>query len=561
MTALISSLGWALISAIGKTLRVRDINALPDWTKKPYESVVFAFWHGEQFVACYRHRGQGVVIMSSMSRDGEIQTGILQRCGYRVVRGSSTRGGEKALVESIRLVRKGASAAFAVDGPKGPYHKIKPGIIYLAQKTGRPVVPVSTASRRCRVFAKAWDRYELPLPFTKSVIMYGTPVPVKPDDDVAAKSLEIEREMEKLTAFTHGYAFSRDIAAYLDHHPKPKILIVQPSRIGDVLFTLPAAADLRKRFPHAWIGWFVDERCAPLLNGCPDIDEVIVFDRRKRSPSYIKGLYDQLHARNIDLSIDFHGLFKSAFMVMLAGAHFKLASSSTNGMREFSWLFSKEIPPSSPETHCVERHRTVARYLGAAAGEPEYHVGISDADARRVAALLVEKGLSSGKPVIGVHPGGGWLSRRWGGGKFADLITKLAREKNCQVVLVGGKEGGASERGLNEEIREKADVPLIDLTGMLSLGELAAFLKSCDVFVANEAGPMHLATALSVPAVALLGPTDAKRTGPYGGRTIVIQKKVDCQPCRNRSCAERTCMNRIEVDEVFAAVCSQIKER
>lgn len=559
MIPVLSTLGWAVISAIGRTLRIHDINARPEWTRKPFSSVVFAFWHGEQFVACYRHRKQGVVIMSSMSRDGEIQTGILQRFGYRVVRGSSTRGGEKALVESIHQVRKGASAAFAVDGPKGPYHRIKPGIIYLAQKTGRPVIPVSTASRRRRVLSKAWDRYELPVPFSESVIMYGTPVPVGKTDNVEEKAVEIELEMEKLTAFTHTYAFSDDIAAYLDHHPRPKILIVQPSRIGDVLFTLPAAADLRKRFPHAWIGWFVDERCAPLLNGCPDIDEVIVFDRSKRSLSYVKGLYDLLRGKNIDLSIDFHGLFKSAFMVQLAGAHFRLASSSTNGMREFSWLFSKEISPAVKGTHCVERHRTVARYLGCAAGDPEYHVHVSDADSSRVAALLKEKGIVAGKPVVGVHPGGGWLSRRWGTENFANLITRLAREKNCQIVLVGGKEGGAAERGLNEEIREKADVPLIDLTGMMTLGELAAFLSSCDVFVANEAGPMHLATALSVPAVALLGPTDAKRTGPYGGKTIVIQKKVDCQPCRNRSCTKRTCMKLIEVDEAFAAVCSLLK--
>ncbi|MHB9155945.1 MAG: lipopolysaccharide heptosyltransferase II [Endomicrobiales bacterium] len=553
MLKLISFIGYVVIHLINRSLRVREINPSP-WKER---KAVFAFWHGEQFIPCYRHRNQDVAIMSSLSRDGEIQSGILSRLGYVPVRGSSTRGGEKALVETIRLVKRGRSAAFAVDGPRGPYRRVKPGILSVARKTGRPVIPVSSASKRSTIFSKAWDRYELPLPFSRSVIAYGKPVEVQKDDDLEAKAREVEGALEELSGFLHGGYWSNDPAEYLRSHPCPKILIVQPSRIGDVLFSLPTAAALRKRFPNAWIGWFVDERCAPLLEGCADIDEVIVFDRGRVSLPYLLGLRRQLHERRLDLSIDLHGLFKSALMVALAGARFRIASSSTNGMRELSWLFSREIRPPEKETHCVDRHLAVARYLGAPDGKPEYHINVGDKERKKIEELLLVPGEASGRPLVAVHPGGGWLSRRWSPERYCALIGRVLSETDARVVLVGGKEGGAGEKGLNEKIlsRVKGNGQRVaDLTGLLSLKELAALLLKSTAFVANEAGPLHLAAALNVPSVALLGPTDPARTGPHGGNVRILRHTVDCQPCRERSCPRRTCMDLITVDEVFNAV-------
>ena len=115
MTRFISFIGWLIVSCLNKTLRVREVNALESWKKKGGPGFLFSFWHGEQLIPLYHHRNQNAVVMSSLSKDGEIQTGILENFGYKVVRGSSTRGGERALVETIRLVKHGHSAAFAVD--------------------------------------------------------------------------------------------------------------------------------------------------------------------------------------------------------------------------------------------------------------------------------------------------------------------------------------------------------------------------------------------------------------------------------------------------------------
>ena len=559
MPKLISFIGYIIMMFIGKTLRIREVNSRGVWKKKRNSGIVFVEWHGEQFIPFYHHRGQGVTIMSSLSKDGEIQTGILKFFGYLPVRGSSSRRAERSLVEMIMNVKKGHSAGFAADGPKGPYKKVKPGVVFLAKKAGLPVIPVSSAAKDFKVFKKAWDKYELPKLFQPAVIAYGEPVFVKEDDDIEQKSLEIEAELNKLSEFTHKFYWSKDLNAYLANHPKPKILIIQPSRIGDVIFSLPTVAAVRKRYPNAWIGYFVDERCAPIVEGSPDLDEVIIFDREKLSPAYLWRLRRYLRAKNIDLSIDLHGLFKSAFMVLLAGARFRIASASTNGMREFSWFFSKEISPVSQDSHCVQRHLAVAKFLGCQEGDLKFNISIPVEAEKKINDLLAEGGVLPGKPVIAVHPGGGWFSRRWFAERYSELISRLIWELGATIVLVGGKEGGAGEKGLNEEIISRVSGKVLDLTGKLTLKELAALLKRADVFVANEAGPMHIANGLGVKSVAILGPTDPKRTGPFGKNTVIIQHKVECQPCRQRNCETKKCMELVTVDEVFNAVKSQLR--
>jgi lipopolysaccharide heptosyltransferase II len=555
MTKILSFLGWGFINLISLTLRTRIVNPL----NREKGNLAFAFWHGEQFILNVFHKNKNAVIMSSMSKDGEIQAGILSHFGYKIVRGSSTRRAERALVETIMYVKRGHDAGFAVDGPKGPLKRVKPGIIYVAMKCGVPIVPVSSCSEKKYVLARAWDKYELPRPFTRAVIAYGEPVIALRTDNVEEKALELERSLTALSDFTHGSYWSKDIKEYLSGHPRPKILIVQPSRIGDVVFTLPSVHAIRKKYPKAWIGWLVDERCAQVLEGNNDIDEIIIVDRHKISLRYLLGLTRDLRSRKIDLSIDFHGLFKSAFLVKLAGAKFKLASSSTNGMRELSWLFSKEIKPPKSEIHCVERHFAVASYLDCTEEDKFFKIETSQAVFENLDKIFAEKGIDTAKPFAAIHPGGGWLARRWAAERYSQLIDRVSSELGLQIVLVGGKEGGAGEKGLNEEIISKSEAKIFDFTGLLDLKELAGTLKKCAVFVANEAGPMHIATALNIPAVAIIGPTDPGRTGPYKGNTNIIRHKVSCQPCRNRNCATKECMELVTVDEVFDAVKSKLK--
>lgn len=348
-----------------------------------------------------------------------------------------------------------------------------------------------------------------------------------------------------------------EIINYLQNSSKPKILIVQPSRMGDIIFALPAVTAIKKKYPNAHISWIADERCADIIRDNPLIDNLIVFDRTHITISYLRQMYKKLSAEEFDLSIDFHGLFKSAFIVKMAKAKYKLASSSTNGMREFSWLFSKEIKPENINTHCIERHLAVAKYLGCSfdINNLDYSLQVDEKYILEVKEILNKENINLDKKIILIHPGGGWISRRWQKEKFAQTIDLINKNYDANVILIGGKEGGASEKGLDEEIISLSKTKkILNLTGKLTLKQLMAIFKLANLFLANEAGPMHIATALKVPAIAILGPTNAKRTGPFGKTTTIFQKKVPCQPCRNRTCTKIDCMKLICVEEVFEEV-------
>jgi len=177
---LLSSIGWLLISFWSRSVRIRFVNrSVPDRLKAEGKNFIYAFWHGRQFLLFHNHRDSGVVIPASESRDGEIQAGILKLFGFDVVRGSSKRKGDRALLGLVESLRAGKNIALAVDGPRGPIHEVKPGVIYLAGKLGKVIVPVASSAKRFWILEKIWDKYLLPLPFTRGVIVYGEPVVVK----------------------------------------------------------------------------------------------------------------------------------------------------------------------------------------------------------------------------------------------------------------------------------------------------------------------------------------------------------------------------------------------
>jgi lysophospholipid acyltransferase (LPLAT)-like uncharacterized protein len=158
-------------------------------------NIIYAFWHGRQFLLFYAYRNTGIVIPASESRDGEIQAGIIGRFGLGVVRGSSKRKGAQALLGLVDALRSGKDIAIAVDGPRGPVYEVKQGITYIAGKLGIPIVPLSVAAKRAWVLEKIWDKYLLPVPFTECVIMYGEPIIVN-----GTGGEELENKRQELTA-------------------------------------------------------------------------------------------------------------------------------------------------------------------------------------------------------------------------------------------------------------------------------------------------------------------------------------------------------------------------
>src|SRR3990172_6789260 len=206
-------LGWLLISLWSMSVRTRKVRRdIPDGFKAAGANIIYAFWHGRQFLLFYNHRNAGAVIPASESRDGEIQAGILKYFGFNVVRGSSKRKGERALLGLVDGLRKGRDIAIAVDGPRGPIYEAKQGITYLAGKLNKQIVPVMASAERYWILEKIWDKYLLPRPFTKGVIVYGEPIIVNGtgEEELESKRKELQSALHRLTREADGYFTTRN---------------------------------------------------------------------------------------------------------------------------------------------------------------------------------------------------------------------------------------------------------------------------------------------------------------------------------------------------------------
>lgn len=194
-------LGWILWAAarlIGMTLRLRSENreTLERYLQSG-EGVIIVLWHGRSLVPVNVFRHRGIWALISLSRDGEVQNAVFRRFGFNTIRGSTGRGGARAALQLARIIREGASLAFTPDGPRGPTHRVQPGTIFLAQRSGCPILPLGISARPRRLL-RSWDSYMIPLPFARAALVVGAPFYVPADLDEAGReqaAAQLERRL------------------------------------------------------------------------------------------------------------------------------------------------------------------------------------------------------------------------------------------------------------------------------------------------------------------------------------------------------------------------------
>jgi len=175
---------YTAIRLLGMTVRFEvrgyeNLEAIESSGRHP----IYACWHDRIFLSTYFWRKRGLVVMISRSRDGEYIARTVQRFGYGTIRGSSSRGGSKALVGMIKSMRTGLSMVFTVDGPRGPRYEVKAGPILLAKKTGNPIMPFVVEAKSSWT-AGSWDKMQIPRPFTKALVVIGEPIYVDGESDL-----------------------------------------------------------------------------------------------------------------------------------------------------------------------------------------------------------------------------------------------------------------------------------------------------------------------------------------------------------------------------------------
>lgn len=201
-----------LVWVIGKTVRFTVINKhYYEEACRKFPNVIYALWHNRIFLIAYTHRKKNVHVLVSSSRDGEFLSRMVKRLGFEPVRGSSSRQGSQALLRLLKRMEEGYDAAITPDGPRGPVYDVKPGIIHLARKSGRVIVPVTYNTNR-RVVINSWDRFIIPYPFTRAVFIYGRPIIVSSEADeqlIEREKTQLQKVLGEITTQADEF-FKRD---------------------------------------------------------------------------------------------------------------------------------------------------------------------------------------------------------------------------------------------------------------------------------------------------------------------------------------------------------------
>lgn len=325
-----------------------------------------------------------------------------------------------------------------------------------------------------------------------------------------------------------------------------EILIIKPSSFGDIIDAFPAVGAIRRRYPSSRISWLVKEEWRGVLTGHPFIDEVIAAPFSwGRLPRLIRAV----RRRRFDLVVDLQGLLRSGLLSIATGAPVRIGfDAAREGAPRF---YTDRVSVPARSVHAVDRYREVAKALGCDVSRIDFGIPTSSESSAVINRLFSEIGLSASERFIVIHPTARWESKKWVPARFAELADWIIREKKSAIVFVGSR----GEREEVERIVQMMKQPAINMAGKTTLPELTELIRRAACFISNDSGPMHLAAAIGTPVVALFGPTDPNKIGPYGAGHKVIRKEISCSGChRNRCVRDNECMRAIRVEEVIKEI-------
>lgn len=325
-----------------------------------------------------------------------------------------------------------------------------------------------------------------------------------------------------------------------------RILVVKLSSLGDILHVLPTVCALKAQ-TGASIDWVVHPEFAAIVRCFAAVDNVLTFPRRKFFGEFRRSLRE-LRKVEYDLVIDLHGLMKSAIVTFLSRAKRKVGPSYA---REGSaLLYPERAGRMHRDCHAAVQAFDTLDYLGYE--RPQRDLNPSDFN---LSAIEVPHGA----PLIAFAPVSRWDSKNWPVSHFAALASLIAKARpNAKIVVVGGK----ADIIVGNQIVVAAPKSVVNLCGKTSIAESMALLSECDLLIANDTGPVHMAAAVGTRCLVVFGPTRPDWTGPFGNGHRTIMKSLPCQPCLRHTCPKGTkeCMTAISPEEVMAQAFEMLGE-
>ncbi|MEN2985307.1 MAG: glycosyltransferase family 9 protein [Thermodesulfovibrionaceae bacterium] len=311
-----------------------------------------------------------------------------------------------------------------------------------------------------------------------------------------------------------------------------KVLIVKPSSLGDIVHSLAFANTLKENFPYVRIHWVVAKEFEDLLCCHPLVEKIFIIDKSKwknlkNSLNTIKDLVSlrkRLRREKYDIVFDLQGLFRSGLITSFTEASLKIGF--TEG-RELSPIFYNKKFSSPLNKHAVMRYLDIAKNIGCKVNSVKFPLPAS----------IKPNWLSNYKDFVGIVISARWQSKNWPLSYFIELIDLLP----YNFILVGSNSDISDATKIEKASKGKA----ISYAGKTSLRELIAVFENSFFVISPDTGAMHLAVACGKKVVALFGPTDPVRTGPFGEGHLIIKSNESCSPCFKRYCKDHRCMKNI----------------
>ena len=328
-----------------------------------------------------------------------------------------------------------------------------------------------------------------------------------------------------------GYLFVRQKAFRKDHIKK--ILVIRLDDLGDVILATPTIRNIKENFPNAAIDILVKSSTKDIVLNNPCVKKIWVLDpfwMRSKKPFPFKQLIQlvqQLRRENYDLAFELRGNPFNIILAFLCRSRHRAGY----GAQGLGFLLTSVIPYDGNPKHEIERNFDLLRGLDLSVSSKHPELIIPEAADLFVDRFLEENTVSKDDMLVCLHPGAPWQARRWPQERFAALADGLIATYRLKVVLIGG----GDERELCSSIRDLAGLKnknhIILAAGATDIAGTAALIKRCRLFIGNDSGPMHIASAVNTDTVALFGPQTPVLFGPNGAKATAVYRKVHCSPC------------------------------
>ena len=338
---------------------------------------------------------------------------------------------------------------------------------------------------------------------------------------------------------------------------KEKIVVRAPNWIGDAVMCLPALDALGKRFPDAEISVLARRVVRPVFEMSGVVTDVITYDKEGAHRGLFGriALAKELRAMGFTKAVLFQNAFDAAFITYLAGVPERIGYD--RDMRGF--LLTTPVPYGGEDrrAHHVRYYMNIVKALGCVVDERAVvkTLSVSAEEGEKASRFLEEKGVASGRTLIAAAPGASFgPAKMWPAENFAAALAALS-EKLDATPLIFGAEGDRDASAKVAAGLEEAGVDFLNLTGTLTLKESMALMGHTRLFLSNDSGAMHLASALGTNTVTVFGSTDPELTGPLAANSVVLRNEMECSPCFKRVCpyGHYECLTSVTPEEVVAA--------